>query len=664
MIKRSTKFKKGQLLVEVIISIGLIAMMIAAVIPLVMSGVNASSKENEKLIATLLVKEQIEAVKNIKEGDWNDLYFPAGTTNKGLANFYYPEISSSKWILVSGQENIIKNNMKFTRYLTVENVSRTGLNAAGEIEANFNSAKEDPSTQKVNSIVTLSNGQNIIISEYFTRFKNEIWTQTSWQGGAGINNWTNPPGNQYATGTDVDTAAAPGSVVLEQTGPPIVDYWGNHFLLTATTTIGNMNANNFRSSLRFRAQKNGTVNKLRINLSAVGNQASQVTYRYGLQSDNSGNPSGIYLSSATANFSTTGWQNININPVNVQAGNTYHLVVQYESGSGAGVNRYIALLASNPNNLAVPLDLSADSQQNTLWFNGTLWTAQNYQPVYLLGFNDNTFEGNPYQSNSALAIYGSNLRGEIFTLPQEKTISGLRFYISKNTSQSPADALYVTLRDMTSNTTLINNGTLIAANDPNLATSYKWFSYSSTLTLTAGHQFRVHLSSPTSASNRYYRIISITTQAADEYRTNSWGGVVNYYTTSGNSGANWNNSTNIDLSGFDLITSKPAYAPFGELISSTYDVTKRAGFNRLYWTIQDLPSNTTIKLQLAANNDNTTWNFTGPDGTTGTYYSLSGGENVWTGLANNRYLRYKIRLETTDNKVTPEIGEVKINLSP
>jgi len=44
LIKRSTKFKKGQLLVEVIISIGLIAMMIAAVIPLVMSGVNASSK--------------------------------------------------------------------------------------------------------------------------------------------------------------------------------------------------------------------------------------------------------------------------------------------------------------------------------------------------------------------------------------------------------------------------------------------------------------------------------------------------------------------------------------------------------------------------------------------------------------------------------------------
>lgn len=664
MISKLNKFNSGQLLVEVIISIGLIAVMIAAVIPLVMSGVNASSKENEKFIATLLVKEQIEAVKNIKEGDWNEIYFPAGTTNKGLTNFYHPEVSAESWVLASGKENIIKNNMKFTRFLTIENVSRTGLNAAGEIESTYNPSKEDPSTQRITSVVTLANSQNIVIVEYFSHYKNEIWAQTDWQGGTGVNDWTAVPGNQYATGIDVDTTSLPGAVVLAQTGPPIVDYWGNHYLLTSTPSVGNLNNNSYKASLRFRARKDGTVNKLRINLAAVGNRASQVTYRYGLQADNGGNPSGIYLSSGTASFSATGWQNVDISPLVVQAGATYHLVVQYEGGANTGGNRYVALLATSPNNLATSLDLTEDSQQNTLWFNGTLWAEQNYQPVYLLGFSDNTFEGNSYDASSQQSIYGANFQAEIFTVPQEKTISGLRFYVSKNTGQNPTDALFVSLRDLTANSTLINNGEVIPADDPNLSTSFKWFSYSTSLTLAAGHQFRVQLSSPGSASNRRYRIYTTSTQVASEYRDNSWGGTTNYYTTSANSGSTWSNSTNIDLSGFDLIASQPAYAPYGELVSSTYDVTKQAGFNRLYWTVQDIPDNTVIKLQLAANNDNTTWNFSGPDGTASTYYTLSGGENIWTGLANNRYLRYKIRLETTDNKVTPAIGEVKVNLSP
>ena len=67
-----------------------------------------------------------------------------------------------------------------------------------------------------------------------------------------------------------------------------------------------------------------------------------------------------------------------------------------------------------------------------------------------------------------------------------------------------------------------------------------------------------------------------------------------------------------------------------------------------------------MKLQIATNDDNLTWNFVGPDGTANSYYETPTGTVINTLHNNNRYLRYKVYLETSDATVTPTFENITI----
>lgn len=99
------------------------------------------------------------------------------------------------------------------------------------------------------------------------------------------------------------------------------------------------------------------------------------------------------------------------------------------------------------------------------------------------------------------------------------------------------------------------------------------------------------------------------------------------------------------------------------LISRTFDFgTANTAFFNLEWlpTSQPLPTGpNSLKFQMAANNDNAAWNFLGPDGTGGTYYTAS--NTLLNSLHNgSRYLRYKANLFTEDENYTPSLDFVKI----
>lgn len=103
------------------------------------------------------------------------------------------------------------------------------------------------------------------------------------------------------------------------------------------------------------------------------------------------------------------------------------------------------------------------------------------------------------------------------------------------------------------------------------------------------------------------------------------------------------------------------YATAGWLESSTFDTgTDATNFTTLTFAPLAQDPATTLRFQVAANNDNTTWDYTGPDGTNGTYYTVSG-TNLHTSLDGNRYVRYKVFLSTTDVKRTPVLTSVGLN---
>ena len=100
------------------------------------------------------------------------------------------------------------------------------------------------------------------------------------------------------------------------------------------------------------------------------------------------------------------------------------------------------------------------------------------------------------------------------------------------------------------------------------------------------------------------------------------------------------------------------------LVSSTVDfgatdtMFLNLDFNPLTQPPQTGPDS--LKIQIATNNDNATWNFLGPDGTQGTYYTASAAP-INSIHNNNRYLRYKVFLKTENENFTPALEDISFN---
>lgn len=107
------------------------------------------------------------------------------------------------------------------------------------------------------------------------------------------------------------------------------------------------------------------------------------------------------------------------------------------------------------------------------------------------------------------------------------------------------------------------------------------------------------------------------------------------------------------------------YAPSGSLTSSTFDTGTTSNFNQITWNPVSQPAQTgtpNLRFQIAANNDNATWLYTGPDGTNGSYYSTSN-TNINATTSGNRYFRYMAFLDTASTTYTPDLSDVSLTFT-
>ena len=99
----------------------------------------------------------------------------------------------------------------------------------------------------------------------------------------------------------------------------------------------------------------------------------------------------------------------------------------------------------------------------------------------------------------------------------------------------------------------------------------------------------------------------------------------------------------------------------GYLDSSTFDTgSSSTSYTTLNWQPTSQDPSATVKFQVATNNDNATWNYIGPDGTSSTYYTTPGG-TINSTNNNNEYIRYRAYLSTTDDTKNPTVTSVGIN---
>lgn len=132
-----------------------------------------------------------------------------------------------------------------------------------------------------------------------------------------------------------------------------------------------------------------------------------------------------------------------------------------------------------------------------------------------------------------------------------------------------------------------------------------------------------------------------------------------YFTDDGNVDINSNPT------GVRLKKTAGRYALSGTLESSTFDTgTSASNFSTITWQPTSQNPSTTLKFQIAtSNNPNGPWDaaaYRGPDGTSSTYYTVSG-TTIASVHDNNQYIRYKVFESTTDDKSTPILTSMLIN---
>ncbi len=116
---------------------------------------------------------------------------------------------------------------------------------------------------------------------------------------------------------------------------------------------------------------------------------------------------------------------------------------------------------------------------------------------------------------------------------------------------------------------------------------------------------------------------------------------------------------------FHLRKTFDEYESSGYLVSSTFDTGSASNFHQILWEPQNQPpdaGSNSVRLQVATNNDKTTWNFLGPDGTANTYYALAD-QNINSLHNGDRYFRYKAFLQTASPTWTPTVSDVSFTFT-
>jgi prepilin-type N-terminal cleavage/methylation domain-containing protein len=90
--------------------------------------------------------------------------------------------------------------------------------------------------------------------------------------------------------------------------------------------------------------------------------------------------------------------------------------------------------------------------------------------------------------------------------------------------------------------------------------------------------------------------------------------------------------------------------------------TSSVSFSALSWLPVNQSAGTSLKLQLAtANASSGPWTYTGPDGTSGTFYTAT--STLSSQYDGKQFLRYKAFLDTTDESVTPKLQDITISFA-
>ena len=203
------KFQTGQSLVELLITIGVAAILIPALFVGVMLSRAGRAQQDQRLQATALARQSMEAVRIVRDADW-------GTFAKN--GTYHPIISGNTWTLASGSATV----NGFTQAVVVSDAYR---DQSGNLAQ---SGTIDPSVRKVTTTISWNTPlpASVSLVSYLTRLKSISYTQTTYADfAAGANSGTTVTyTNGSATDGEIQLGAGGTGNWCNPNQTPIVTY--------------------------------------------------------------------------------------------------------------------------------------------------------------------------------------------------------------------------------------------------------------------------------------------------------------------------------------------------------------------------------------------------------------------------------------------------------
>lgn len=163
LLQTSNSMNKGQSLIEILIVIMLLAILIPPLFMVIMASRDGKLQQSKRLEATAVMKETQEALRIIRESGWNSIANP-GT--------YHPTLTGSTWNLSSGTE-VTNGIMKKVEVFNVNRLNNQIVQTGGTY---------DPSTKRVVTTVSWNEPipSTITSTMYLTRFlENGAYLQTT-----------------------------------------------------------------------------------------------------------------------------------------------------------------------------------------------------------------------------------------------------------------------------------------------------------------------------------------------------------------------------------------------------------------------------------------------------------------------------------------------------
>lgn len=209
------KFIRGQSLAEILIAIGVSAILIGGTVGIMLPVLRSNLETKNIQVATSLAQQYVDILRNIAEADWLDIYNPPAT--KGSSSQFYLNAATSTYSIASGATTTVVEGKTFTISFSIENVNRSFC-GVGDISSQATTTCssgvgsvgviDDPSTQKIKVSISWVQGGSLSRISYLTRSSNRVLIQTDWSGGGNQDGPITSENNAFSSSTNINYSTA------------------------------------------------------------------------------------------------------------------------------------------------------------------------------------------------------------------------------------------------------------------------------------------------------------------------------------------------------------------------------------------------------------------------------------------------------------------------